>query len=127
MVFDKNDTTLKIDIDEVQFKKRKQTFYSKVDAKIHNRIKPENIICMLEHIPKHLVIRFEADRIKQIIELMRSKTLIEILKEQGTKFLQKGIKIEPRIIESKMDEVDLMNEVNEIEAKRDRLDMDCDK
>ena len=58
---------------------------------------------------------------------MKSKTLIENLKEQGTKFLHNGIEIEPRIIERKMDEDDFINEVKEIKAKRDRLNLDCDE
>ena len=127
IVFDKKDTTLKIDIDKVEIKKLKKEFYSKVDAKINDRIKPEEIICMFKHIPKHLDIRLEADNTKQIIELMKCKTLIEKLKIQRTKFLHKAIKISPRIIKSKMDEDDLKNEVKEKEAKRDRLNMDCDK
>ena len=69
----------------------------------------------------------EADHIEQIIELMRNKTLIEKLKEQRIMFLYNSIEIEPRIIKSKMDGDDLKNEVNEIEAKSDRLNMDCDK
>ena len=58
---------------------------------------------------------------------MKSKTLIQKLKEQGIKFVYKGIEIEPRKIKSKMNEDDLKIEVKEIEAKRDRLNMDCDK
>ena len=104
-------------------KKLKQEFYSKVDAKINDRIKPEDIIKMLEHIPKHLELRLEADHVEQIIELMKSKTLIEKLWEQRIKFLFNNIEIEPRIIESKMDEEELKNEVNEIKAKRDRLNI----
>ena len=127
IVFDKNDITLKIDINKVEIKILKKEFYSKVDAKINDKIKPEDIIKKLEHIPKHLAIRLEADHIEQIIELMKCKTLIEKLKEQKTKFLHKGIEIEPRIIESKMDEDDLKNELKEIEAKRVRLNMDCDE
>ena len=127
IVFDKKDITLKKDIDEVEIKKIKKEFYSKVDAKINDRIKPENIICKFKQIPNHLELRLEADHIGQIIELMKSKTLIEKLKEQRIKFLHKGIKIEPRIIKSKMDEDNLENEVEEIEVKRVRLNMDCDK
>ena len=127
IVFDKKDIILKIDIDEVEMKMPEQEFYSKVDAKINHQIKPEDIICMLEHIPNHLSIRLESDHIEQITELMKSKTLIEKLKEQGTKFLLEGIEIEPKIINSKMDEDDLENEVIEIASKRDRLNMDCDE
>ena len=127
IVFDKKDVTLKINIDEVKLKMTEQEFYSKVDVKINYKIKSEDIICMFKQIPNHLAIRLETNRIKNIIELMKSKTLIEKLKEQGIKFLYKEIEIEPRIIESKIDEDDLKNEVNEIEAKRDRMGMDCDK
>ena len=111
IVFDKKDVTLKIDIDEVEMNMPKQEFYSKVDVKINYKIKPEDIIKKLEHIPNHLELRLEADCIDQIIELMKSKILIEKLKAQGTKFLYKGIKIEPGVIESEMDEDDLKNEV----------------
>ena len=104
-----------------------QKYYSKVDAKINDKIKPENIIKMLEHIPKHLELRLEVDHIEEIIELMNREILIEKLKEQGIKFLYKDIKIEPRIIKSKMDGDYLKNEVKEIETKRDRLRIDCDK
>ena len=127
IVFDKKDITLKINIDKVQLIMPKQKFYSKVDAKISYFTKSNNIISMLEHIPKHLELRLEADYIDQIIKLMISKTLIEKLIKQGTKFVCKGIEIEPRIIESKMDEDDLKKKVKEIEATRDRLNMDCDK
>ena len=127
IVFDKNDITLKIDINKVIKKMPKQEFYSKVDVKINYKIKSEDIIKMLNKIPNHLTIRLEADYIKKIIELMKSKTLIEKLKERGTKFFIKGIEIETRIIESKMDEDDLKNELKKKEAKRDRLNMDCDK
>ena len=127
IVFYKKDITLKIDIDKVDMKMPKQKYYSKVDAKINDKIKPENIICMLENIPNHLTIRFEADYIKQITELMKSKTLIDKLKEQRIKFLYNSIEIEPRIIKNKIDEEDLKNEVIEIKTKRDRLNMDCDK
>ena len=127
IVFYKKDITLKIDIDKVDMKMPKQKYYSKVDAKINDKIKPENIICMLENIPNHLTIRFEADYIEQIIELMKSKTLIDKLKEQWIKFLYNSIEIEPRIIKNKIDEEDLKNEVIEIKTKRDRLNMDCDK
>ena len=127
IVFNKKDVTLKINIDEVKLKMTEQEFYSKVDAKINDRIKLENIICMLEHIPKHLDIRFEADHIKQIIELMRSKTLIGMLKEQRIKFLYKDFEIEPRIIKSKIDEDNLKNEVIELAAKRVRFSMECDE
>ena len=127
IVFDKKDITLKIYIEEVKMKMSKQEFYHEVDVKIYNEIKPRNIICKLKHIPKYLAIRFEADYIEQIIELMKSKTLFEKLKEKGAKFLHKGIEIEPRIIESKQNEVDLKNEVKEVKAKRDRMNMDCDK
>ena len=127
IVFDKKDITLKIDIDKVKIKMPKQEFYSKVDAKINDKIKPEDIIKMLEHIPNHLTIRLEADYFAETIKLMKSKILIEKLREQGIKFLYKGFEIEPRIIESKIDEDDLKNKVKEIKAKRDRLNMDCDK
>ena len=108
-------------------KKPKQEFYSKVDMRIHYKIKPANIICILEHIPNYLAIRLETNSIYQIIKLMKSKTQIEKLKEKDTKFLLKDIEIEPRIIKSKIDEDDLKNEVKEKEAKRDRLRMDWDK
>ena len=127
IVFDKKDITLKIDIDKVEEKMSEQEFYSKVDVRFDNRVDSEDIIWMLEDIPKHLELRLEGEYIKSIIILMKSKALIEWLKEQGTKFLHKGIEIEPRIIESKQDEDDLKNEVKEIEAKRDRLNMDCDE
>ena len=127
IIFDKKDINLKIDIDRVKMKMPEQEFYSKVDAKINDQKESEDIICMLENIPNHLELRFEADKIEQIIELMKNKTLIEKLKEQGTIFLHKDIEIQPRIIESKIDEDDLKNEVNEIKAKRGRLRMDCDK
>ena len=128
IVFDKKDITLKIDIDEVQLKIPKQEFYSKVNAKINAKTKDsEDIIKMLNKIPNYLELRLEADYIEQIIELMRSKVLIEKMKEHGIKFLYKGIEIEQRIFESKMDEDDFKNEVKEIEAKRDRLGMNCDK
>ena len=123
IVFDKKDITLKIDIDKVEMKKLKQEFYSKVDAKINDRIKPENIIKMIEHIPNNLELRLEADHVEQIIELMKSKTLIEKLWEQRIKFLFNCIEIESRIIETKIDEDDLKNEVKKIEAKRDRLNI----
>ena len=127
IVFNKKDVALKIWIDEFEMKKPKQEFYSKVDMRINYNIKPANIICILEHIPNHLAIRLETNSIYQIIKLMKSKTRIEKLKEKDTKFLLKDIEIEPRIIKSKIDEDDLKNEVKEIEAKRDRLRMDCDK
>ena len=126
-VFDKKDVTLKINIDKVEMEMSWQECYSKVDVKINDEIKPENIICMLKHIPKHLSIRLEADHIEQIIELMKSITIIEKLRKQGTKFLYRDIEIEPRIIEDKIDEKDLKNEIKEIEAKRCRMNMDCDK
>ena len=127
IVFDKKDITLKIDIDEVKMKMTELEFYSKVDVKINDKIKPEDIIKMLEQIPKHLELRLEAYHIDEIIELMKSKTLIQKLKEQGTKFLHKGIEIEPRIIKCKMDLSIFIDEVEEIEAKRDRLNMDWDE
>ena len=127
IVFDKKDITLKIDIDKVEKKKPEKEFYSKVDAKINDKIESEDIIETLNHIPKHLTIRLETDSIYKIIKLMKSKNLIEKLKEQGTKFLHKGIEIKPRIIESKQDEDDLKKEGKKIEAKRNRLNMDCDK
>ena len=127
IVFDKNDITLRIDINKVIKKMPEQEFYSKVDAIINDEIKSEDIIKMFKHIPKHLELRLEADYIEQIIKLIKNKTLIEKLKEHGTKFVYKGIEIEPRIIESKMDKKGLKNEITEIEAKRDRLNMDCDK
>ena len=105
-------------------KMRKLKFNSKVDAEIYDKIKPEDIIKMLEQIPNHLAIKLKGDNIDQIIELMKSKVLIKKLKKEGTKFFLKGIEIEPRIIESKMDGDDLKEE---IEAKRVRLYMDCDK
>ena len=127
IVFDKKDITLKIDFHEIDMKIPEQEYYSKVDAKINSKVNSKDITCMLKKIPNHLELRLEADYIKQIIDLMKSKALIEKLKEQGTNFLYNGIEIEPRIIESKMDEDDLKNEVKEIEAKRVRLNMDCDK
>ena len=127
IVFDKKDITLKIDIDGVDMKILNQKYYSKIDVKINDKIKSEDIIKMLEHIPKHLELRLEADNIEEIIELMNSEILIRKLKEQRTKFLLKGIEIEPRIIKSKMDGDDLKSEVKEIETKRDRLRIDCDK
>ena len=120
IVFNKNDITLKKDIDKVEMKMRKLKFNSKVDAEIYGKIKPEDIIKMLEQIPNHLAIKLKVDNIDQIIELMKSKFLIEKLKEQGNNFLYKGIEIKPRIIESKMDGDDLKEE---IEAKRVRLFM----
>ena len=127
IVFDKKDVTLKIDIDEVDIKILKQKYYYKVDAKINDIIKPKNIIKILNQIPKHFELRLEAGCFDEIFKLMISKTLIEKLIKQGTKFLYKGIEIEPRIIESKMDGDYLKNEVKEIKAKRGRLRMDCDK
>ena len=127
IVLDKKDITLKTNIDEVEMKMPEQEFYSKVDVKINDKIKPEDIIKKLELIPKHLAIRLEADNIEQIIELMKRKILIEKLKAQGNKFLYKDIEIKPRIIESIMDEDNLKNKVKEIESKRYRLKMDCDK
>ena len=127
IVFDKKDITLKIDIDGVEMEMPKQEFYSKVDAKINDKIKTKKLICILKHIPNHLAVRLEADYIDQIIKLMKSKTLIEKLKEHGIKFLLKDIEIKPRIIKSKMDGDYLKNKVREIEAKRNRLSMDCDE
>ena len=127
IVFNKKDVTLKKDIDKVKIKWPKQEYYYKVDVKINFKVKPENIICMLEHIPKHFTIRLEADYLDEIIELMKSKILIEKLEEQKIKFLYKGIEVEPRIIKSKIDEDDLKNEVIEIAAKRDRFNMACDE
>ena len=127
IVFYKTNVTLKIDIDEIKMKKKEQEIYSKVDVKINYKIKSKDIIKNLKHIPNHLAIRLEADKIEQIIELMKSKILIEKLRKQRTKFLYKDIEIEPRIIKRKMDEDDLKNEVIEIKTKRDRLNMDCDK
>ena len=127
IVFEKNDITLKIDINKVIKKMLEQEFYSKVDAIINDEIKSEDIIKMFKHIPKHLELRLEADCIDKIIELMKSAILIEKLKAQRTKLLLKRIEIEPRIIKSKKDGDDLKNEITEIEAKRDRLNMDCDK
>ena len=106
IVFDKKDVTLKIDINEVKMKMTEQVFYSKIDTKINYKIKPADIICILEHIPNNLAIRLETNSIYQIIKMMKSKTRIQKLKEQDTKFLLKGIEIEPRIIESKQDEED---------------------
>ena len=129
IVFDKKDVTLKINIDKIKMKKSTQKYYSIVDEGIYTEKKDSEdiIIKMLEHIPNHLTIRLEADKIEKIIEFMKSKILYEKLKEQETKFLLKGIEIKPRIIKSKMNEADLKNEVKETEAKRDRLNMDCDK
>ena len=124
IVFNKNDMTLKKDIDKVKMKMRKLELNSKIDEEIYGKIKPEDIIKMLEQIPNHLSIRLKVDNIDQIIELMKSKVLIEKLKNEGTKFVYKDIEIEPRIIESKMDGDDLKEE---IEAKRDRLFMGCYK
>ena len=106
---------------------QEQEFYSKVDVGINDRINSEDIICMFKNIPDNLIRRLEADYIDQIIELMKCEILIKKLEEQRIKFVYKDIEIDPRIIESKMDENDLKNEVKEIEAKRDRLNMDCDK
>ena len=127
IVFDKKNVTLKINIDKVEMKMPEQEFYSKVDVKINDKIKPEDIIKKLELIPNHLAIRLKTNSIKKIIELMKRKILIEKLKAQGNKFLYKDIEIKPRIIESKMDEDNLKNKVKEIESKRYRLKMDCDK
>ena len=127
IVFDKKDVTLKIDIDEIEIKMSDQEFYSKVDVKINDKITSKKLIKMVKLIPSHLEIRLETDNIEQIIELMKSKILIEKFQEQGIKFLYNGIEIEPRIIKSKMDGADLKNEVKEIKAKRDRLNMDCDR
>ena len=116
IVFDKKDIALKIDIHEVDMKMPKQEFYSKVDAKIKGKINSEDVICKIKQIPNYLELRLEADYLEKILRLMRSKTLIEKLKEQGIKFLYNSIEIEPRVIESRMDEKDLRNEVKEIEA-----------
>ena len=127
IIFNMKDITLKIDIDEVKMKMPEQEFYSKVDVRINDRINSEDIISMLKNIPDNLIIRLEVDYIDQIIELMKCETLIKKLVEQGIKFVYKDIEIEPRIIESKIDENDLKNEVKEIEAKRCRFNMYCDK
>ena len=128
IIFDKKDITLKIDINEVEKKMPKQEFYSKVDAKIYAKTKDsEDIIKMLNRIPTHFNIKLEADCIDKIIELKKCEILIEKLKAQGTKFLHKGIEIEPTIIKNKQDEDDLKNEVKEIEAKRVKLNMDYNK
>ena len=125
IVFDKKDLTLKIDIEEVKLKMPLREFYSKVDAKINDRITPEDIIKMLGYIPNYLSIRLEADSIDQIIKLMNWEILVEKMKEQGIKFIHKGIEIEPRIIEVKMNEM-IQNKVTEIKTKRDRLNTDND-
>ena len=127
IVFYKKGIDLKINIHEVKTKMPKQEFYSTVDVKINNKIESEDIICMLEHIPNHLTIRLEADKIEHIFKLMKNKKLIEKLKEQGTKFFHKGIIMQPKIIENRMNEKDLKNRVKEMKAKIDRLNMDCDK
>ena len=106
IMFDKKDVILKKDIDEVEMEKLKQEFYSKVDVKINDKIKCMKIIKILNQVPKHLGLRLEADYLGEIIELMKSKILIEKLEEQKIKFVYKGIEIEPRIIKSKMDEDD---------------------
>ena len=127
IIFNRKDITLKIDIDEVKMKMPEQQFYSKVDVMINDKINSEDIIFMFKHIPDNLTIRLEADYIDQIIKLMKCEIFIKKLEEQGTKFVYKEIEIEPRIIESKQDEDDFKNEGKEIEAKRDRLNMYCDK
>ena len=127
IVFDKKDVTLKINIDKVEMIMTELECYSKVDVKVNNKIQPGNIVKILEHIPSNLAVRLETNNIDETIKLMKSKTLIEKLQEQGIKFLYNGIEIEPRIIESKHDEDDLNNEVTEIKAKRCRMNMDWDK
>ena len=112
---------------KLKWKWSSKNFIQNVDAKINNKIESEDIIEMLKHIPNHLAIRLETNNIDETIKLMKSKTLIEKLQEQGIKFLYNGIEIEPRIIESKQDEDDFKNEVKEINAKRCRMNMDCDK
>ena len=104
-----------------------QEFYSKVDVKILNRIQSEDIISILEYIPNHLVMRLEVDCIEQIIELMKCEMLIEKLKQQGTNFLYNDIEIEPKIIISKQDENNFEDEFKKREAKKNRLNMNCDK
>ena len=90
IVFDKTHVTLKLEIDEVKMKMPELECYYKVDVKINDQIESENIICMLKNIPKHFAIRLEADYIGQIIELMKSKTLIEKLKKSNNKvFVQR--------------------------------------
>ena len=126
-MFDKKDITLKIYFDEVGEKMSEQEFDSKIDVKINDEVKPKDIVGMLNQFPKHLELRLEADNNDQMIKLMKCEILIEKLKEQRIKILHNSIEIEPRIIKSKMDEKDLRNEVKEIEAKRVRLNMDCDK
>ena len=127
IVFDKNDITLKSNIDATKIKIPEHEFSSKVDSEINDEVKLKDIIKLLKNIPSHLELRLEADNIEQIIRLMKIKILIEKMKIQGIKFLHKGIEIQPRIIKSKMDEEDFKNDVKEIEAKRDRLNMDCDE
>ena len=127
IVFDQKDITLKINIDKIEMKKPELEFYSKVDVKINDKIESEDIICMLEYIPNHMTVTLEWDYIEQIIELMKRNFLIEDLNERRTKFVYKGIEIKPKIIKSKMDEDYLKNEIKEKEAKRVRLNMDCDK
>ena len=127
IVFDKKDINLKSDIDTMKMKIPEHEFYSKVDAEIIDEVKPKDIIKLLKNISSHLELRLEADNIEQIIRLMKIKIIIEKMKKQGIKFLHKGIEIKPRIIESKIDEEDFKNEVEEIEAKRGRLNMDCDE
>ena len=123
IIFDQKDITLKIYMDKVKKYMPEQEFYSKVNVRI-DFIESENIIKMLKHIPNYLTIRLEADYIYKIIEPMKSKIIIEKLKKLGTKFLHKGIEIEPRIIKSKQDEDDFIDEIG---AKICQLNIDCDK
>ena len=127
IVFDKKDITLRNGIYEVEMKMPEEEFYSKVDEEIGSNIESEDIIEMLKHMPSHLELRLESDNTEHIIKLMKSKALIQKLKGKGINFLHNSIEIKPRIIESKQDEDDFINEVKEIEAKKDRLNMDCDK
>ena len=110
-------------MDKVKKKMPEQEFYSKVDARI-DFIESEDIIKMLKHIPNYLTTRLEADYIYKIIEPMKSKIIIEKLKKLRIKFLHKGIEIEPRIIKSKQDEDDFIDEIG---AKICQLNIDCDK
>ena len=127
IVFNKKDIVLKIHLDKIKKDMPMQEFCSKVDVKILNRIQSEDIISILEYIPNHLDIRLEVDCIEQIIELMKCEMLIEKLKQQGTNFLYNDIEIKPKIIISKQDENNFEDEFKKREAKKNRLNMNCDK
>ena len=112
IIVDKNDLTLRTTSDKAKSNHKYLKFFSKADIALERSMDENDVLEMLDHIPKHLVCRLEAYNLEQILKLIKCDELLSKLEVLMIQFLLDGVEIKPKKIECKEEEKSFIDEIN---------------